>query len=243
MLLALCPHLSRSPLRVQLASGSPRRQQLMSLLLPGVPFRSVASSFAEDLQHESFQDAADYASETSLQKAMDVWKRNEADVLISADTVVLRDGKIMEKPQSASHAFSMLRSLSCRSHEVVTGVSLLFRPSAAADSDAGSADSAAAPPEPIVERFSVSTRVTFTELSDEQIQAYIDSNEPMDKAGGYGYQSLASTFISHIDGDYYNVVGFPLHELARRLKPHLERMVAALPEEPAESAAPATADN
>jgi septum formation protein len=223
MLLSYCARLKRSGARVILASSSPRRKQLMDQLLPAVPFGCIPSTFAENIPHGTLTPA-EYATQTSLEKAKEVWAREAADVLISADTVVVRDGVILEKPASPAHAYAMLESLSNRSHQVVSGVTLMFRPQYGASQSAA----ASASDQPIVITFSVSTSVTFTELQPEMILEYIHTQEPFDKAGGYGMQSLAATFVRGITGDYYNVVGFPLTEIATRLREHLDEVLRAL---------------
>ena len=224
MLLGCCDRLKRGGCRLILASSSPRRQQLMEQLLPGVPFECIPSTFAEDIPHGTLTPAA-YSMQTALEKAKEVWRRESADILISADTVVVRDGVILEKPSSPAHAYAMLNSLSDRSHQVVSGVTLTFRPQYGAASNTDKADGTS---DPIVITFSVSTTVTFTQLRPEMILEYIATKEPFDKAGGYGMQSLAATFVSGIQGDYYNVVGFPLTEIATRLRDHVDAVLRVL---------------
>jgi septum formation protein len=119
--------------------------------------------------------------------------------------VVVRDDIILEKPSTPEAAFEMLRSLSGRSHQVVTSLVLIFH----ADSDGVWYD------EPRVEVVVESTDVQFLALSDELIEAYVATGDPMDKAGAYGVQSLAASLVSGLHGDYYNVVGFPLSRFAR----------------------------
>jgi len=241
------------------AAAVPSVSSASSAASLSVPFRCVPSTFAEDLPHSSFPSAAAYACATSMAKAREVWARlhSSADsgsgspqhppchVLIAADTVVVRDGAILEKPSSPAHAIEMLSSLVGRTHQVVTGCSLLFQPdsseqagtqpssnSSAASSSAATAAAAAGSHSTALEvSFSVSSSVTFADssvLSDDVIRAYVASGEPFDKAGGYGYQSLAATFVTRVEGCYWNVVGFPLHELAVHLKPHIERVLKQL---------------
>jgi septum formation protein len=117
----------------------------------------------------------------------------------------------------------MLSSLNNRSHQVVTGCTLMFH---RMDNDvSASASSALSDSDPLIISFHVTTDVTFANLSNESLQLYIASGEPFDKAGGYGYQSLAASCVSSIHGCYYNVVGFPLHALATHLAPHLDRIL------------------
>jgi septum formation protein len=121
------------------------------------------------------------------------------------DQVVVRDDVILEKPSTPKAAFDMLRSLSGRSHQVVTALILIFH------ADAEGVWYA----EPRIERHVESTDVEFLALSDELIEAYVATGDPMDKAGAYGVQSLAASLVSGLHGDYYNVVGFPLSSFAR----------------------------
>lgn len=111
------------------------------------------------------------------------------------------DEKIYEKPTSKEDAFKMIKSLSKRSHKVYTGVSLVKK----------NADSFK------VNSFYESSEVTMAELSDEIVHAYIETGEPFDKAGGYGIQDLGATLIKSINGDYFNIEGFPAHKLAKEL--------------------------
>jgi septum formation protein len=122
----------------------------------------------------------------------------------------------------------MLRSLSGRAHQVVTGVTLILPAHHRLSSRAPIAEGELAvdADAPIIETFSVSASVNFTPLSDEMIRLYIESGEPFDKAGGYGMQGLAATFVTDIVGCYYAVLGFPLHEIAKRLTPHLDLLLS-----------------
>ncbi len=118
--------------------------------------------------------------------------------------VVAPDGRrILEKPHDAAEALAMLRLLSGQTHSVVSGVTVLYRP-------AGSAFE-------VFRQFHRTTRVSFAELSEAELQAYVATGEPFDKAGGYGIQARAGLFVKQLDGDYYNVVGLPLHSLAEVL--------------------------
>lgn len=253
MLLSYCGRLRASHVRIVLASSSPRRRQLIGdQLLPGVDVECVPSTFAEDIPHGRLQPA-EYAQQTAREKANEVWARlargggggggdsahPPVDILISADTVVARDSAILEKPASAEHARAMLESLSGRAHQVVTGVVIMIRTTDGATTTpaddrapgedeaaaAASASSSSCSAAPLVLTFSVTTSVTFGVLSSEMIDAYVASGEPFDKAGGYGLQSLAATFVQGIQGDYFNVVGLPLNQLAVHLRPHLERVL------------------
>ena len=123
--------------------------------------------------------------------------------IIGADTVVAVDGRVLGKPDGEEGAVEMLRSLSGRTHQVYTGVSLLLLEEGRLVAE---------------EKFHVCTDVTMREISDEEIRWYVSTGEPMDKAGAYGIQGKAAVFISGIHGDYYNVVGLPLCETVSRLR-------------------------
>lgn len=186
-----------------LASASPRRKELLELL--GLQFAVVTSGFAEDLD-KSMHTPSSYVEATARGKCSavlstlpDTRSDGKQDVVICADTVVAIDGIILEKPADNDAAKKMLGALAGRTHEVFTGVVVQVkgRPSARS----------------FVER----TEVTFSDLSPEDIDAYIATGEPFDKAGGYGIQSQGSLLVKGISGDYFNVVGLPVAGLARLL--------------------------
>ena len=184
-----------------LASASPRRRELMQRL--GRPFVSETSSAKEIVPAGiSVPKTAEYLSGL---KAGDIFQRHtEKDlVVIGSDTIVVCEGKIFGKPVNEEEAFRMLRFLSGRSHEVLTGVTILWRKP---DGTEGQTS------------FTSETKVIFYELSDEEIRAYISTGEPMDKAGAYGIQDDGALLIRGIEGDYYTVVGFPIGEINRRLR-------------------------
>ncbi|KAJ3041464.1 hypothetical protein HDV00_009260 [Rhizophlyctis rosea] len=151
--------------RIILASGSPRRKEILERL--GLKFEVIASSFPEDLDKSSFKTAADYAKENALQKAKEVYSRvkDPKAFIISADTVVVLDNEILEKPKDADDARRTLQSLSGRKHQVVTGVALTFR-----DKSDGTTR---------FESFTEQTEVEFATLSDELITAYLATGEPL----------------------------------------------------------------
>ncbi|KAJ2479513.1 hypothetical protein EV174_003999 [Coemansia sp. RSA 2320] len=193
---------------VVLASGSPRRKELLDRL--NICYKVIPSNFAEDLDKSMFATAADYAVANAVLKAQDVYQRikdqsEKPVVVIGSDTVVVdSNGKILEKPPSPQDAIETLRSLSGKTNTVVTGVCLVI-----AGSEQGSV---------VIEKAVESTEVTFDDLDDELIEAYVGTGEPMDKAGSYAYQSLAGYFIKEIKGDYYNVVGFPCARFYQMLR-------------------------
>jgi len=160
-----------------LASSSPRRVEILNGIL-GLQVEVVPSTFEENLDKSCFTAHA-YVQENARQKALEVYGRLEAQgqapaLVIGADTVVVIDGQILEKPKSREAAVAMLQRLSGRSHEVVTGVALLYR---------GQAAGAA-----VEQLFAERTEVEFASLPAALIEAYVESGEPMDKAGSYGIQ-------------------------------------------------------
>ncbi|SES75032.1 septum formation protein [Natronincola peptidivorans] len=184
--------------KIILASGSPRRKEILTSL--GIKFDIITSNTKEKFE----EDESPYkvACDLALEKAKDVSQKiNENAIIIAADTLVFQDN-ILGKPQNNSDAFKMLKSLSGNQHEVVTGVTLFDVLSKKEITD-----------------FEV-TKVFFRELDDDEIEKYIATGEPMDKAGGYGIQGKASLFIEKIDGDYFNVVGLPIYKLGSMLKKH-----------------------
>ncbi|KAI9504962.1 hypothetical protein GGI25_001754 [Coemansia spiralis] len=189
--------------RVVLASGSPRRKELLDRL--NIEYDVVPSGFAEDLEKSLFPSANEYVLENASRKAEEVYKslKNEHSqaplLVIGADTVVVSaNGVILEKPASAQDAFVVLKEkLSGKTNTVLTGICLYI--------DYAQQHGT----QPVIKSAVESTSVTFNTLDDSLIEAYVATGEPMDKAGSYAYQSLACFFVKEINGDYYNVVGFP----------------------------------
>jgi len=145
-----------------------------------------------------FMNASDAVQMVALKKAQEVAHRVDEDsVIVAADTIVVFDGNRLGKPEDESDAFAMLNMLSGMWHEVMTGVAVIR------DGETYTACEV--------------TRIKFRELSTSDIEAYIATGEPMDKAGAYGVQGLASLFVERIEGDYYNAVGLPLFRLGRML--------------------------
>lgn len=175
-----------------LASNSPRRKELLSLITTDFIVR--AADVDETLPDGiSAEKAVVYLSEL---KAKAVY--NGVDTVLGADTIVVLDGKILGKPRDDEEAFSMLRALSGRKHSVYTGVTILH-------------------PEK-KNSFFRETEVFFNELSDEEIWDYIKTGECRDKAGAYGIQGYASRFVEKISGDYFNVVGLPVSGVYQSLR-------------------------
>ena len=180
---------------VILASGSPRRKELLERM--GVDF--LIRTAPHDETMNPFGVPADEVAAVSLRKAEAVAPHClEEDIIVAADTVVVCDGLVMGKSQSEAKAFSMLRRLSGREHQVMTGLTVMCGDQA--------------------ETTTVITTLRFRQLSDEEILAYIATGEPMDKAGAYGIQGLAAMFVVGIDGDYYNVMGLPVCTLTTMLR-------------------------
>jgi septum formation protein len=178
-------------MRVILASASPRRAELLKAA--GIDFDPMPAHVDETVQNG--ESAERYVRRLADAKACDALARSHGRPVVAADTVVVVDGEILGKPVDANDARRMLRLLSGRQHEVLTAVSVSL----------GSPDDVC-PAASAVER----TTVEFAPLSDEEIGWYVASGEPMDKAGAYGIQGLASRFVTRIDGSYSNVVGLPV---------------------------------
>jgi septum formation protein len=186
--------------RIILASRSPRRQQLLREL--GLTFDVVIKEYPET--YPTGLDGKSIAEHIAHQKAL-LFQGELADneIVITADTIVWCDNKVLGKPVDFDNAFNILREISGNTHEVITGVTLLSS---------------------MNERtFSVSTRVTFDTISDEEIRHYIEEFRPFDKAGAYGIQEwIGLVACSAIEGSYFNVVGLPVHTLYRELKKFVE---------------------
>jgi septum formation protein len=186
-------------MNIILASASPRRHQLLKMI--GLNHRVIPANVDES-DDGKFSPVV-LAEHLALVKGTHVAGSHPASLVISADTIVVADQKILGKPVDAAHAFEMLRFLSGRSHIVITGVALIINHDG----------------EFHTEVFHESTEVTFDDLTNEEIRAYVNTGSPMDKAGAYGIQDdLGSLFVKRIQGDYYNVVGLPIHHLYRKLK-------------------------
>ncbi|WP_336292602.1 nucleoside triphosphate pyrophosphatase [Cronobacter dublinensis] len=172
-----------------LASGSPRRQELLGML--GVSFERLVPGVEE--QRAEKEAPQDYVTRLARDKARAGVALAARDLpVLGADTIVVLDGDVLEKPRDAVHAAEMLQRLSGQTHQVMTAVAL--------------ADSLR-----VRERL-VITRVTFRALTAQDIAAYVESGEPMDKAGAYGIQGLGGCFVRSIEGSYHAVVGLPLVE-------------------------------
>jgi len=201
--------------RMVLASASPRRKEILDAL--DVPFDAVTSNFEENLDARRFPSACEYSQQTALGKAAEVAGREYSeegpDVVVGADTVVESPtGQVLEKPMDVEQAKKMLMMLSGKTHRVHTGMAIVAPK--LVDPATGTA--------PYVKTFAETTVCHMAVLSESLIQAYVDTGDPMDKAGAYGIQSKAGPFVTGIQGCYYNVVGFPLHKFTVELREMME---------------------
>jgi septum formation protein len=182
-----------------LASASPRRRELLGLIglnnFEIIPADSEAEFPTQLPVEKAVEYIAQKKAEAVLKKA---GKAAEAAIILAADTIVWLDGAVLGKPSDENEAKQMLRSLSGKKHNVYTGIALIKGNTLLTD-------------------YAV-TEVWFRELSDRDIDTYVASGEPLDKAGAYGAQGLASLFIQRMNGEYYNVVGLPLYTLGKMLK-------------------------
>lgn len=180
---------------VILASASPRRRDL--LRQAGIRFRMVRSNVDEDKKVPSGVRPATFAVRLAEEKASDVAKRNRGAVVLGADTVVVAEGRILGKPRNMRDARKMLKLLSGRWHEVLTGVAVAKGDRVVSGTER--------------------TRVKFMRLTEKVIEDYIATGESMDKAGAYAIQGWAKAFVENIKGDYTNVVGLPLNRVLSML--------------------------
>ena len=181
-------------INIILASKSPRRRELMEFIKHEF---EIIPSLKEEVVPEGL-DIEDIPAFLAAQKALDISRDRRDSLVIGCDTVVTLGGVIMGKPSDETDAKAMLMRLSGRTHTVISGVCLCYmgRPMT----------------------FTEKTSVTFYDLTEEEIDSYIASGSPLDKAGAYGIQDGAALFVKKIDGDYYNVVGLPVAKLAREIK-------------------------
>ena len=176
-----------------LASQSPRRRELLATA--GIPF-TIRVREVEEI-HAPGEPPDDYVRRLARAKAEAAWEDRD-EIVLGADTIVVLDQAVLEKPRDADGARAMLRLLAGREHIVLSGICLRHPGGAEVDSSA--------------------TRVRFMPLTEDEIDTYVASGEPMDKAGAYAIQGLASKFVERIDGCYFNVIGLPLSQVYRYLK-------------------------
>ena len=184
-----------SKFKLILASASPRRRDIIQQV--GIKAEIIASKFEENLPKSSFSSAADYVIATAKGKACDVFSAHPDSVVIGADTVVVIDGKILEKPRGVQGARDMLTELSGRTHHVLTGVCICYKDQQVT--------------------FYATTEVKLVELSCDLVEWYVGTGEPMDKAGGYGIQGQGALLVEKVNGCYFNVVGLPIQRLFTEL--------------------------
>ncbi|CAO3686316.1 unnamed protein product [Rhizopus microsporus] len=192
---------------IVLASASPRRREILSDM--GIKFKVVTTLKPDENNPALYKTEADYVADTAYMKAKEVFDRCEADpdlpkadIVIGVDTVVVKNGKVFEKPSNADKAKEMLQEFSGSTHSVLSGVQIIYKLKDGKVEKLG---------------FVEKTDVTFSSLNDETINIYVNSGEPFDKAGGYGIQGEASIFVKSIQGDYWNVVGLPKNRLFEEL--------------------------
>lgn len=187
-------------MRIILASGSPRRKDILTEA--GLEFEIIKSDKEEVITKNKPENIV---CELSRQKAEDVAKKIEVNndyMIIAADTVVALDDKILCKPKDREDAYNMISSLSGREHMVYTGVTIIGCKDGKVKSVTFAAD----------------TKVSVTNLSQSEIESYIATSEPYDKAGSYAIQGKFAKFIDKIDGEYNNVVGFPIAQFYKVIK-------------------------
>lgn len=188
---------------IVLASASPRRQEL--LRNAGILFTVQPADINETpLAGESARDCAE---RLAREKALAVFQKRQRDYVLGADTIVVVDDVILGKPRDAEDAARMLRLLSGRKHAVITGVCVV-----------GPVASGQLPVASKTKTASETTVVTMCDLSNDEIREYIATGEPMDKAGAYAIQGIASRWITRIEGDYSNVVGLPVARVYAMLR-------------------------
>ena len=180
--------------KIILASKSPRRKELLEKC--NLPFVCEPADIDESLnQNLSLQEAI---KELSYRKANAILANHPDCIVIGSDTIVTLNGKVLGKPANEKIAFEMLKSLQGNTHQVITGICILSKNRNFQDV--------------------VTSNVTFDSMSDEEILAYIQTGECLDKAGSYGIQGYGGRYITHIDGDYYAIMGLPLHIVYEELK-------------------------
>jgi len=179
-----------------LASGSPRRKELLEKA--GLIFQVDPSSFDEDSVEPASMPPHELARFLSLKKAEDVASRHPKAVLLAADTFIVLKGKIMGKPHTSEEAHRMLRALSGNTHSVITGYTVM--------------DSSR------TETHSVESMVTFRELSNNDIEEYVKTGEPLDKAGAYAIQEKGKALVEKLEGSLENVIGLPMDQVSNSLR-------------------------
>lgn len=198
--------------KIILASGSPRRKEILTNL--GVEFTVIPSNKEEKMSNDIYpgelvkqlskMKGSDVAEKVAALPAEEAAAIGDHYIVIGADTVVAYDGKVLGKPKSRENAYEMIKAFSGDIHNVFSGVYIYIKNGDKTEEV----------------NFSVNTEVSVYEMTDSEINAYLDTPEPYDKAGAYAIQGLFAPYIKGINGDYYNIVGFPIaqivHELSAR---------------------------
>lgn len=179
---------------IVLASGSPRRKELFEKL--GIPFEIITSDVEETTVIANSME--EYVQEVALLKGRSVAKKEKNKTIISADTIVAFQNKLLHKPKTVEEATSHLQTLSNNCHSVLTAVAIIL-------------------PDGAEETFVEETKVYFKKLPEQLIKAYVNTDDPYDKAGGYGIQTDGMLFVERIEGDYNTVVGLPIATLFEKL--------------------------
>lgn len=183
-------------MKIVLASGSPRRKEILENM--NLKFDIIKSEIEETIvENESPEELV---KRLSYEKAHDIASKNLDSIVIGADTIVVLNNNVLGKPKDEDEAFNMLKQMSGKEHDVITGISILCLGLKKEIND-----------------YCVS-KVKFKNLSDEEIYSYIRTGECMDKAGAYGIQGLGGLLVEYIEGDYFNIVGFPISSAAEILK-------------------------
>ncbi len=182
--------------KIILASGSPRRKELLEQI--GVKFEVQPSEYEEDMSKD--MRPSELVKYLSRKKAEDVANNNKKSIVISADTIIAFKGKVLGKPKDKVDSTIMLKEMSDSVHSVFTGYTIW-------DTDSQR-----------VLTSSVETKVFFKNISEKEIEAYVETGDPLDKAGAYAIQSLGAVLVEKIEGDFYNVMGLPISSLVEDLK-------------------------
>ncbi|HOD40343.1 MAG TPA: Maf family protein [Candidatus Wallbacteria bacterium] len=197
----------KSKVKILLASKSPRRQELLKNI--NLDFDVAVSNFDEKSISAKDRQPGNYAGELALRKAETVADSIKAEkgveyLVIGADTIVVLNGEVLGQPAGADDARRMLKLLSGTANQVITGVAVISLKDG----------------QKTIHKAFESTLVYFKQLAESEIERYIATGEPLDKAGAYGIQGLASLFVEEIEGCYFNVVGLPIMRLSKLFKLH-----------------------
>lgn len=183
--------------KIILASKSPRRKQIMEML--NIPFEIIVADIDEKINQNN--DLVKEIENISFLKALKVFNDHKDAIVIGADTIVVVNNEVLGKPKDEEDAKRMLELLQNNKHHVITGVTILSNNQS--------------------ETFSNISEVYFNSIDDKEIEEYIKTGEPMDKAGAYAIQGLGAKFIKKIDGDFYSIMGLPVSDINIRLKKYL----------------------